>query len=149
MAAQQIRRTQMQNGFNRERMTGKPRPELDSSRNYMSDKARTGLQVMNGLFVLFCGLYFSVPLLHHRRLWRVTNRLVRLDCAQLWFYRCLRVGVLGGRKSKTRHEAQTRQVVKHCRCRGLALLTLLASVIAGSIIAGLIGGIGLGAPAAQ
>ena len=26
----------------------------------MSDKARTGLQVMNGLFVLFCGLYFTV-----------------------------------------------------------------------------------------
>ncbi len=109
-------------------------PPITAMRNHGSDKARTGLQVMNGLFLLFCGY---ILLTGH-------SGFVS-DLLDFVFLAAFALGFLAAANPK--HDTK-RKLAKwlNIAAAALVLLIALASATAGAAT-GLIGGIVLGLPA--
>src|SRR5438093_5892266 len=113
--------------------------ELTSSQYEPGEKARMGLQVMNGLFVLFCGYIF------------LTGRFVLSPIG--WFvwilfnFGFIAAYVLGFVAAGNPKHDTKRKLAKwsNVSAVGLALLTLLASAAIGAK-GGVIGGIVVGLP---
>jgi hypothetical protein len=117
--------------------------ESNSSRNEPVDKARTGLQVMNGLLVLFCGYVFFTG----RFVWSPYDLFVWI-LVNFGFIAAYMLGFLVAGNPK--HSKRKLAKWSNMAAVGLALLVLFASATigrTGGLIGGIVVAVVLGVPA--